>query len=470
MREITAGEIAARYRYDNPWWSSHSNLPYADLPGRAYLPQFYKYISMPDPNRAVVLMGPRRVGKTVLIHHAIYELIDNGVPANNILYVSVDAPVFTGTPLEHHVKNFIDIIQQPGSERLIIFLDEVQYLANWEVHLKSLVDTYPNYKFIVSGSAAAALRFKSIESGAGRFTDFMLPPLTFAEYLGFIEIEKDLIKADSENQRNYIALDIGELNRHFINYLNFGGYPEAVFSEQIKADPARFIKSDIIDKVLLRDLPGLYGIRDIQELNRLFTNIAYNTGEEISLEDLSQKSGVQKNTIVKYLEYLESAFLIKRIRKVTLAGQRFKRDRHFKVYLTNPSMRAALFGPVQIDSEDMGKLAETAVFAQWLHDKTYIESIYYGRWKEAEVDVIGIIEGSPRTIWAVEIKWSDKSYSNPSRIKGIIDYSKKHSLSRKPVVTTRTIRGELIVSGVPIEFCPTSLHCYTIGKNLIQNK
>jgi predicted AAA+ superfamily ATPase len=67
--------------------------------------------------------------------------------------------------------------------------DEVQYLPKWEIHLKSLVDSYPAYQFIAIGSAAAVLKLKSKESAAGRFTDFLLPPFTFSEYLAFIKKE-----------------------------------------------------------------------------------------------------------------------------------------------------------------------------------------------------------------------------------------------------------------------------------------
>src|SRR5690554_8146255 len=73
----------------------------------------------------------------------------------------------------------------------------------------------------------------------------------------------------------------------------------------------RYVKSDIVDKVLLRDLPSLYGIKDVQELNRFFTYIAYNTGNEFSYEKMCRDSGIQKTTLKKYLEYLEAAFLIK---------------------------------------------------------------------------------------------------------------------------------------------------------------
>lgn len=81
----------------------------------------------------------------------------------------------------------------------------------------------------------------------------------------------------------------------------------------------------------------------MQELNALFNTLAYNTAQELSLEDLSQSSGVSKPTLGKYLEYLEAAFLIKRLRRVDNNARQFKKIMTFKVFLTNPTMRAALF-------------------------------------------------------------------------------------------------------------------------------
>ena len=99
---------------------------------------------------------------------------------------------------------------------------------------------------------------------------------------------------DTLNVSFFSTKNIDLINEQFLYYLNFGGYPEVICSPQIQADPARFIKSDIIDKVLLRDLPSLYGIGDIQELNYLFTTLAFNTANEISLGELSSNSGVAK--------------------------------------------------------------------------------------------------------------------------------------------------------------------------------
>lgn len=96
-----------------------------------------------------------------------------------------------------------------------------------------------------------------------------------------------------------------------MDYINYGGYPEVVFSDKIKENPGQFIRHDIIDKVLLRDLPSLYGISDVQELNSLFTMIAYHSGAQFSYEKLSKESGVQKETLKSILIILKRHSLYK---------------------------------------------------------------------------------------------------------------------------------------------------------------
>lgn len=104
-----------------------------------------------------------------------------------------------------------------------------------------------------------------------------------------------------------------------------------VFSEKTQSDLSRYVKSDFGDKVLLRDLPSLYGIKDVQELNRFFTYLAYNSGNEFSHETMSRESGIQKETLKRYLEYLEAAFLIKVLNKVDVTAKRLKRVTSIKV-------------------------------------------------------------------------------------------------------------------------------------------
>ena len=415
-------------------------------------------------------MGPRRVGKTVMIFHAIQALLDEGTPARSICYISVDHPIYNGLSMD---KLLAFYAQASGldykSERIYIFFDEVQYLRKWEVHLKAVVDTFPNVKAVASGSAAAALRLKSEESGAGRFTDFLLPPLTFYEYLNLLDKTNLLDEAPSAHASPkghfFFAQDINLLNEQFLYYLNFGGYPEVIFSPVIQADPARFIKSDIIDKVLLRDLPSLYGIGDIQELNYLFTTLAFNTANEISLGELSQNSGVAKNTIKRYIEYLEAAFLIKVVHRVDHSAKRFHRANFFKVYLTNPSMRAALFSPVKPDDGAIPYLAETAIFAQWFHSST---TLYYARWHDGEVDMV-MLGNKQKPAWAVEVKWSDRVCSDPKELENIVSFCQANKLS-DTLVTSKTKSMTTNVDNVAIRFVPASVYCYTVGYNIIHRR
>ncbi|WP_419650203.1 ATP-binding protein, partial [Thiolapillus sp.] len=468
MLQVSEKEIETRLRLDNPWWQAGMGIDpdFLAFPRRAYLDDFSQLLLEPGVNRAVVLLGPRRVGKTILVYHAIQELIDRqAVSGRDILYVSLETPIYTGLALESLVSRFQKLFSRPEGTRLYVFFDEIQYLKGWEVHLKSLVDTFRGIRFVATGSAAAALKAKSVESGAGRFTEFLLPPLTFAEYLRFIDQESQLIRqvADEQGRQRFVTEDIHGLNESFIDYLNFGGYPEAVFLDVVRHNPRRYIKSDIIDKVLLRDLPILYGISDIQELNSLFNTLSYNTGQELSLENLSQAAHVNKKTLVKYLEYLEAAFLIRRIRRVDQDAAHFKRVTTFKVYLTNPTMRAALFGPVDEHHEAMGQVVETAVFSQWLHNAAFVDSLYYSRWRSGEVDLVSL-NPQQRPRFAVEVKWSDSPFNDPKKIKGLIEFSRKHPKARTPLVTTRTKQGVKTMKGIDIEFMPSSLHCYTVAK------
>jgi predicted AAA+ superfamily ATPase len=466
MQGISSEDIIERIRTENPWWEDDHAVDetYRGMKRRSYFKLFYSLINQ-NIRRAVVLMGPRRVGKTVMIYHAIQSLIEDGNPPQSIGYFSVDNPIYNGLSIQKLLEYYG---QSSGVnykvEKIFVFFDEIQYLRDWEVHLKSAVDLYQNIKFVVSGSAAAALRLKSNESGAGRFTDFLLPPLTFHEYIYLLD-KMELIEPRVAGKGAFKTTDIDRFNEEFISYLNIGGYPEALFSSTIQSDPARFIKSDIIDKVLLRDLPSLYGIENIQELNYLFTTLAFNTANEVSLGELSKNSGVTKNTIKRYIEYLEAAFLIKLIYRVDQNAKRFQRANFFKVYLTNPSMRAALFSPVKMNDSAVGPLAETGIFSQWFH---HSGPLHYARWQGGEVDIVQV-SGKQKADWAVEVKWSDRFCEHPEELKSLVSFCKANNITNT-LVTSMTKTHSCTVDGVTIRFQPASLYCYTVGYNLIHHR
>jgi predicted AAA+ superfamily ATPase len=469
MLPISEADIKERIARDNPWWgdSEFESLE-SKFPRRIYFEPFKNLALNFDIRRATVLLGPRRVGKTFILKQLIDDAIKAGVAAKNILYISIDTPIYLGIPLE----KFIGFMPSaPSKEKCVVIFDEIQYLRDWEIHLKDLVDNYPLVKFIASGSAAAALQLSSRESGAGRFSDFMLPPLTFYEFLSFLGEGETYIKKDGEPAApflNYKILNIHGLNRRFVDYLNYGGYPEAVLNTQIRDNPEQFIKNDIIDKVLLKDLPSLYGIIGIQELNKLFSFLAYNAGSEASFENICQESGITKPTIKRYIEYFESAFLLIKVSTVDDNCKTMKRERNFKIYLNNPSMRAALFAPVRYDdSQRIGQLTESAIFSQWQHSKGFA-NLRYSRWRnEGEVDIVFLGADQQKPAWIGEIKWSDEIGSRwEAETRSLSTLLRKHKSINTAFFTTKTIEKTASLEGRPLYIIPSSAYCYMVGRNI----
>lgn len=473
---IPTEKIIERLRYENPWWVN-KQIPevYSTMARRLYFSLFYPFVIEKNVKRALVLMGPRRVGKTVMLFHSIQQLLTENVNPQKVFFVGIDNPIYIHLSLEDILNLCKQSLNQDNLNGCYVFFDEIQYLKDWERHLKVLVDSFPETKFIVSGSAAAALKWHSTESGAGRFTDFMLPPLTFQEYIHLKEMNHLIYNGKityGENQIPYcLSHDIKALNKEFVHYLNFGGYPEVVLSEKIQSDMGRYVKNDIVDKVLLRDLPSLYGIKDVQELNRFFTYIAYNTGNEFSYETMSKESGIQKDTLKKYLEYLEAAFIIKVLNKVDITAKRLKRITSFKVYLTNPSLRTALFSPIRETDNEMGNMVETAVLSQWMHREKL--DLTYARWKEGrnegEVDLVLVDDKKYKPQWGVEIKWSNRYFEKPNELKSLIHFCKSNNF-KNALVTSIDQLGIKQIEGLLFSFLPVSIYSYNIGDITLKMK
>jgi predicted AAA+ superfamily ATPase len=472
LNPFSEEQVIARLQFENPWWATGSlDGYYQTLQPRLYFNLFYPLVKNTTVHRASILMGPRRVGKTVMLYHTIQKLISDGISPQKILYASIETPIYNNIRLEELFLMARKAVGDKDPEGWFVFFDEIQYLKEWEVHLKTLVDSFRNTKFIASGSAAAALKLKSNESGAGRFTDFMLPPLTFYEFIHLKNLGA-LIKADTINWKGNIAIfssttNIMELNKQFIIYLNFGGYPEVIFNQDIQNNPGRFMRADIVDKVLLRDLPGLYGIKDVQELNSLFTTIAWNSGQECSIDELSKNSGVRKTTIRQYLSYLEAAFLVQIVKRVDQKAGRFQRENFFKIYLTNPSLRSALFAPLTAESDGMGAIVETAIFSQWMQRTSFIP--YYARWKNGEVDLVNISRKTNKPDWAVEIKWSNRYFEAPNELKSLSFFCEENKLEQA-LVTSIDKSGIKEFNNLQIQFLPAAVYAYNVGKNTLESK
>ena len=345
MITVANSDIIQLMRQENSWWSTlgSSGMRYSEMQPRIFLSGLKSRVLRASPDRSVILQGARRVGKTVMVHHLIKNLIDEeGIHPECILYLQIDNPLFTGRSL----RQLLDLYQEATGrdwkkEKCYVFFDEIKYLASWQAELKSLHDCMSKTRFVATSSAQTSISKATQESGAGRFIDYLVPALLFSEYIASIH-QTDLVY---EDENGYFSTDIELLNQHLLDYINFGACPELSLNTVEQREALRYARSDILASVLLRDLPTLFGIYDVREMVRLFTMLVYNSGHELSIDKLSQLSGVSKNTLKKYLDYLEAVFLVKIVRRVDQQGKRFQRDRTFKCYLTNVSVRTGLFAP-----------------------------------------------------------------------------------------------------------------------------
>jgi len=231
------------------------------------------------------------------------------------------------------------------------------------------------------------------------------------------------------------------------------------------------MRRDIVDKVMLKDLPSLYGINDTQELYRLFIHIAYRSGCEFSYDEMSQESGIRKETIRKYISYLESAFLIKVIYRVDANAKRMQRITQFKIYLTNPSLRCALFSPLTEADKALGSMVETALYAQRIQRDD--EEVFYANWKmgreNGEVDMVGLDRLQQKPVWAVEMKWSDRYFEAPGELKSLLAFIDKNHLA-SAIVSSRTKFGTRKLENSDLIFMPSALYAYLLGHNTIEHK
>jgi len=171
---------------------------------------------------------------------------------------------------------------------------------------------------------------------------------------------------------------------------------------------------------------------------------------------------------MKYLTYLEAAFLIKIIHRIDQNGKRFMRANFFKVYLTNPSLRTALFSPVLKNDVFMGNMVETAFISQYIHTETLSGNLYYAKWKTGEIDIV-LLDNKQKPASVLEIKWSNRFAEDPKQLKNLKSFCEKHKIYA-PVVSTIDIERVDSSDKTIIQFMPASELCLIIGRNIIKGK
>jgi len=384
----------------NPWWKTGIvNPQLSKIYKRFAYHEAMKRLKQTSLRRIIVLTGTRRVGKTTIQYQMIENLLKSGVSPQKIVFISMDHPMLKLSDFSEILDCYHENIY--ADQDCYYFFDEVQYAQDWDKWLKTIYDMQPDTYVVATGSASPALMRGNQESGAGRWSIIQVPTMSFYEYCELLNVPKPELPENlritpmihmTQQERTQIMLQLSKVQNHFMRYLQVGGFPELALSDNdIMAQ--QIMREDVVDKVLKRDLPSLYKIRNSTELERIFLYLCNVSSEIVSIEAIAKElNGVSRPTVENYISYLESANLIYQSWPVDMAGKKVLKASP-KIYIADAAIRNAVLMDDSIlsDATEMGKVVETAVYkhvAAFYYQKATSVGYYRGGKKGKEIDVV----------------------------------------------------------------------------------
>lgn len=297
----------------------------------------------------IPVIGPRRAGKSFYL----YDLILNTfkIEDKDFIYLNFEDPEMIGADMRV-MSDAVSVHEEfYGKIPEYIFLDEVQNIDHWEKAVRGLYETKNHYLFI-SGSSSKLLSKEIATSLRGRTLTYSILPLSFEEFLAFNDFKKkSLLSTSDENQ----------IKNHLRNYMEFGGFPDIVFDNQL-AD--RFFL-EYLDLVLFRDIIERYNIKNIFIIKFLIRSMLTSFSKQSSVNSTfntlkSQGIKVSKKTLYNYTLYLEDSFFAFFLKKFSWALKNTETSVP-KVFINDTGLITSLISGF---SENFGRLIENIVFLE----------------------------------------------------------------------------------------------------------
>lgn len=466
---ITDENVLQVLRGFNRWWESgHIPQEFAKPVKRFAYYEAKESFEHTEIRRHVILTGPRRVGKSTIMYQTINDLLDQGIHPKNIMYVSFDHPILKMSEIDKIIRVFIN--NMALDEKIYLFLDEIQYAHDWNGWLKTIYDNHPSYRVMATGSASPVLNDKMPESGVGRWVQIRIPTLSFYEYLelrqvDFPSLDKKLgptsLSGMDAEELNAVMKELQPLEKHFHRYLLIGGFPEIAKTEDV-AYAQRIIREDVVDKVLKRDMVSLFNVRNIDELERIFLYLCLTTGSIIEATTISSSMEIARQTVLKYMDFMELANLIYTGYPVNMTGKKVLKAKP-KVYLADAAIRNAVLlqgEEVLQDPEQMGMIVESAVYK-------HVRTFYYhlnpkiGYFRDSssqkEIDVVVM---TPKFKILIEVKYREDSRMKDSE--AIVEWSKKDE-PIAALLITKSHDDYGLLPNAPVMKLPAYAFLYLLG-------
>ena len=345
-----------------------------------------------------LIIGARQVGKSTILRQLESELKNELVFSLSLENKKIRAL------LNEDPENVFQLIPQPRNRRIIVLIDEIQYLDDPSNFLKLNYDLYQGkIKFVVTGSSSFYIDRKFNDSLAGRKRIFELSSLSLAEVLYFYE-RAELIPYLNSGKIPLLYLE--ELRKYLYEYLVFGGYPEVVLADDV-AEKKRIIK----------ELGTSYARKDAVESNlnladaylNILKLLSSRTGSLVNANSLSADVAIDGKTINNYLWVMRKSFHIDLVRPFHRNTSSELRKMP-KVYFNDLGLRNFFvnnFSPIGM-REDKGILMENYVYLL-LKQKYDLENIRYWR-TQSKKEVDFVVRGDDGAYKAFEVKYDRKAY------------------------------------------------------------
>lgn len=336
---------------------------------------------------------------------------------------SIEEPSLANFLISEIINEFRTINNLDSSEKIYVFIDEIQFRAGWEREIRSLYDS-ENIKFVLTGSSTMLLS-ENLAFLTGRYLKTTVYPLSFKEFLKFKKIK---VK----------PVDSFLLNRHVINFFQIGGMPEFVLNQ-----PDRYLETTI-ESILFKDLVSKFRVRNPQILGDLIYLLSDRVGSTSSSLKLSNIIEINKDSISTYLSYLEQTFIICQLNN-------FSTSRNKQIY-NPPKIYFTDTGTANTyaSKTNFGALAENAIFNH-LKKKTANQlHTQLGYWYEDKQEIDFVIK-KKNQLTLIESKWVDKVEEiNFKPLQKVL-----HNLSPKRIIyVTKTLRGKVEIEKQPVELIP----------------
>ena len=347
------------------------------------IPRCYDLAKYLKPNKALILFGPRQVGKTTLLKDFLGSF--NG---NSRLDTGDDVNIQELFGLGDLKK-----LKEYAAGYDLIAIDEAQKIGRIGDTLKMLVDHVPGIKVVATGSSSFELSGQIGEPLTGRKVTLTLYPIAQMELKGIY------------NEH--------ELREQLQERLIFGSYPEVVTASNMK-EKAR-IAGELAQSYLLKDILSLDRIRNSKSLLDLLRLLAFQIGKEVSLSELGTQLGLDYKTVQRYLDLLEKSFVLFNVRGFS-RNLRHEITSKSKYYFGDNGIRNAIisnFNGLKLRN-DQGELWENFVFTERLKKRSYAEifaNTYFWRtWERQEIDLVEEREGR---LFGYEAKWKHAKLKSP---------------------------------------------------------